>query len=476
MSRLGPLLQTTLARYESSGELGIVSEMGEFIDTATRRADLLPALGFAVPDALRGARIRDVDLYGKVEKGLAEIPVFATTPRIEPKHSERWEAYRERVNERLWPVRDRLQQMMGQEVEALPLSNTLRLTVSPDQARMLSTRSDLELVELDPLLQVVSMDDAAEDVAASSFRVDAEVDGTGVTVAVLDSGVDEKHPYLRVADSFSTCNEGTSLPGEHGTHCAGIIACSDATFQGIAPGVRLMNGKVLRANGRGLPTSIVKGMEAALDRGARVLSLSFSYNHFPSWSQDGHGWSCSDGRCQLCMAVDNAVLLEGVVVVVAAGNFLARANALRAHGYATSFDTELGCPGQAREALTVGAVTKRTFLPASFSSRGPTAYGANKPDLVAPGVNITSTLPVPRDQAGEPVANPTRFDLFGRKSGTSMATPIVAGVAALLIQRHLKAGMSWSPGQIRRELAAATAKLDHDVRVVGTGRIDLARL
>jgi hypothetical protein len=131
MSRLGPLLQTTLARYESSGELGIVSEMGEFIDTATRRADLLPALGFAVPDALRGARIRDVDLYGKVEKGLAEIPVFATTPRIEPKHSERWEAYRERVNERLWPVRDRLQQMMGQEVEALPLSNTLSLDFAP---------------------------------------------------------------------------------------------------------------------------------------------------------------------------------------------------------------------------------------------------------------------------------------------------------------------------------------------------------
>ena len=123
--------------------------------------------------------------------------------------------------------------------------------------------------------------------------------------------------------------------------------------------------------------------------------------------------------------MDNAVRLDGVFVVVAAGNEHDRAQALRANGFGANFDTEVSCPGHAREALTVGATTKASFLPASFSSRGPSADGRDKPDVCAPGVNITSTIPAPRLPNGDLVPSPPRASLFGVKSGTSMATPIV---------------------------------------------------
>ncbi len=283
-----------------------------------------------------------------------------------------------------------------------------------------------------------------------------------------------QHPHLVVADSAETCGESIDIPGDHGTHCAGSIASRDAVFPGVAPAVRLINIKVLRANGSGRHTFIVRGIDEALDRGAQVLSMSIGFNHLPTWSQGGHGWSCPDGMCPLCRAVDSATQLENVVAVVAAGNEHQRAETLRAWGLGGSFDTELSCPGQAREAVCVAAITKRTFLPAAFSGRGPTAYGETKPDICAPGVNITSTIPVPRDPQGRPIPNPPRTRLFERMSGTSMATPIVAGVTALLIQRRIEASTSWTPSDIKQELFLdATEPLALPPNVVGRGRASL---
>lgn len=341
---------------------------------------------------------------------------------------------------------------------------------------MLNKQAQVTTMELDPLLPVTLLDDCANDLLLGKFRDKYPVlDGRGVKVAVLDSGIDTQHPFLRVAASVSTCEQNVEHPGRHGTHCAGIIASRDLVFGGVAPGVDLLNIKVLNTNDSGRHGDITRGIDEALKLGAQVISISIGFNHLPYWSDRGLGWKCTKGDCALCTAVDNAVTLNNVVVVVAAGNEHERAEALRETGYGDEFDTELTCPGQARKAITVGAVTKQTFTLASFSSRGPTSFNEFKPILCGPGVNIRSTVPVQRE-SGQAIPNPDRESLFDRDSGTSMAAPFVAGVVALLIQRQTLAGKSWTPDGIRDELLArGVAALAGSENEVGRGRLSLGK-
>ncbi|MFF8803074.1 MULTISPECIES: S8 family serine peptidase [unclassified Methylobacterium] len=362
--------------------------------------------------------------------------------------------------------------------EGMPLilANSLAASVPAQQALALHNNDDVSLIELDPVMNPTLMDDAIIDVGLSQFQSQVgRLTGRGVRVAVLDSGVDTQHPYLAVAASVSVCGEDVALPGRHGTHCAGSIASKDTVFRGVAPDVDLLNVKVLKRDGSGQYTQVTKGIDAALDLGADVISLSLGFNHLPAWSDRGHGWACADGRCPLCTAIDNAVAL-GVIACVAAGNEHSRAESLRRFGYGNTVDTELGCPGQSRGAITVGALTKRTFLPADFSSRGPTAYGETKPDLAGPGVNVMSTVPVPRLPDGRPDSAAQRVDLFSRESGSSMATPIVAGAVALLLEHCRERGDPTTPATIKKLLLAqSTSGLAQPPNVVGEGRLDLAR-
>ena len=407
------------------------------------------------------------------------FPLSLAVPPLVPEPGERWPSFKERVINTLGPVMDWLKKNAGMNSSAIHSCCGLQSTGLTGQVREALKHGGIHLVELDPPLVVTLMDDSIGDVELPLFRLrhPGANDGGGVKVAVLDSGIDSRHPWLVVAESVSTCGESVDIPGRHATHVAGSIASRDSVYGGIAPGVTLLNIKVLDSFGRGQATFITKGIDEALDRGAHILSMSVGFNHLPNWSQGGHGWSCANGQCQLCMAVDNAVLTENVIAVVAAGNEHERAEFLRQNQFGSTFDSEISCPGNARNALTVGALTKQTFLTAPFSSRGPTPYNAPKPDIAAPGVNITSALVAARDATGQVVPGQTRGALSTTLSGTSMATPIVAGAVALIRQKRALNGQDLSPSAIRAELLERGFRhLASPASEVGAGRLVLADL
>jgi serine protease AprX len=445
-ARVGPLLLETIRGLSGTG---------------TRTGMARMALDMSESDAVEPA-----------------LPLAMTLPPIEPEPGERWPHYKERVVNTLGPVREWLQQNAGLTCEQLVAGNGLRARGLVGQAQEAAKLVGLRLVELDPPAVVTTMDDAVGDVELALFQLHhPNVDGSGVRIAVLDSGIDTRHPWLQVGDSVSTCGEPIEIPGLHGTHVAGSIASRDTVYRGIAPGVTLLNIKVLQSTGAGQPSFISSGVDEALDRDAHILNMSVGFNHLPTWSQRGHGWICPDGRCQLCTAVNHAVRLENVVVVVAAGNEHDRATFLRNHNLGHTFDSEIACPGAADLAITVGALTKQTFLTASFSSRGPTAFSSSKPDISAPGVNITSARPVRRGSDGQPLQNQARADLSRSSSGTSMATPIVAGAAALILQRRRAAGEDTGQAAVRQELLTRGFKhLASPGTEVGAGRLNLAGL
>lgn len=372
--------------------------------------------------------------------------------------------------ERLEPVRLEASRRLGLELVPLFAANALHGPAPEDALRELrrgELGTEVSLVEWgDLLLPASQMDDVVLEVGlASAFEISRELSGRGVTVAVLDSGIDAGHPFLEVADAVSTCPEPRGTPGRHGTHCAGIIASHSLGHPGMAPGARLLDVKVACADGTTSPGWLAQGIDEALDRGADILSISFGLNHFPSASPDGHGWVCDDGRCVLCRAVDHAAAC-GALIVAAVGNGHLRAQALKREGLDLPPGIELLCPAQARGAMAVGALDKAPFVERLYpsSSRGPAGHGALKPDLVAPGVDVISTVP---------------DGLFGYGRGTSVATAVVAGALALLIERRRVQDLPFSPAEIRNEL------LHHCVRpldakicpdAVGAGMLDLSRL
>ncbi|MEH1169894.1 S8 family serine peptidase [Micromonospora sp. CPCC 205539] len=271
-------------------------------------------------------------------------------------------------------------------------------------------------------------------------------DGAGVQVAVLDTGVDANHPDLagRIAGTQDFSGSGSAADGHgHGTHVASTIvgsgAASDGRRKGVAPGAKLLIGKVLDDNGSGYESGIVAGMEWAARSGAKVVSMSL-------------GGSATDGTDPMSQALNDLTAETGALFVVAAGN----------EGSARS----VGTPGAAASALTVGAVDRDDQL-AEFSSRGP-RLGDNglKPEITAPGVGIIAAR-----AAGTTMGTPVD-DAYTRASGTSMATPHVAGAAAILAQEH----PDWTATRLKDALVS-TAKGNPALTVFeqGGGRVDVAR-
>ncbi|HUI30988.1 MAG TPA: S8 family serine peptidase [Candidatus Acidoferrales bacterium] len=287
-----------------------------------------------------------------------------------------------------------------------------------------------------------TLEQSVHQIRADSVWTKFGTKGDSVLVGIIDTGIDYTDsalgggigPGFKVVGGYNFINDTPDPMDDngHGTHVAGIIAADGGGLEGVAPHAKLMALKVLDQYGGGTESTVIAGIERAVDPDndgndsdkVDVVNMSLGG---PGNPDD-----------PLSIAVDNAVKLA-ITFCIAAGN-------------SGSF-FGIGSPGAARLAITVGAVDSLDEL-AMFSSKGPdsTIYSI-KPDVLAPGVNILSTF--------------TRNTVF-TLSGTSMATPFVTGVCTLLKSLH----RNWPPATIKSAITTTAVDIDQDVMVQGAGRID----
>jgi serine protease AprX len=337
------------------------------------------------------------------------------------------------------------------------------------------------------------------DIAASQFALD----GTGVGVAVVDSGISCYSDLRNASGVYRVVYSQSFIPGDtrtqdwygHGTHVAGLIGGTGASsgtangyaavYAGMAPNVNLINLRVLDQNGSGTDSQVIAAIEQAIalqsTYNIRVINMSLGRPIFESYTLD---------------PVDQAVEAAwkaGIVVVVAAGND-GRDNSMGTDGFAT-----IDVPGNDPAVITVGATltmytaTRVDDVIASYSSKGPTLLDhIVKPDLVAPGNHMVSirdggsTLDVGYPQLQVAPSNGATARYF-QLSGTSMATPVVSGAVALMLQQspsltpdQVKARLmltAWKGfGQYTQSTATATGAAysnEYDLFTYGAGYLDI---
>src|SRR5438552_290090 len=380
-----------------------------------------------------------------------------------------------------------------------------------------------------------TLDYTPESVNAPTAWKEWGLDGTGIGVAVIDSGVTavgdlywwipSNQTYgsrVVYSQNFVPGTTDTSDLYGHGTHVAGIIAGAGwfstgsnftHTFKGIAPNANIINLRVLDQNGAGTDSSVIAAIQTTISLKStyniQVISLSLGRQVYESYTVD-----------PLCQAVE-AAWNAGIVVLAAAGN-QGRNDSSSTAGYGT-----IAAPGNDPYVITVG-VMKTANTPtriddtiASYSSKGPTAYDyVVKPDIVAPGNQVVSTLAPNASLLGSPtdvylneytnstttttssggnnknnrkntlstVATNTISTSYMRLSGTSMATPVVSGAAVLLLQEN----PNLTPDQVKARLMKTASKTFpasstatdattgvtytdyYDIFTVGAGYLDVA--
>lgn len=277
----------------------------------------------------------------------------------------------------------------------------------------------------------------------NSASADTEATGKGITVAVLDSGASA---LSEIAANLTSVNVNQLVSGAadgygHGTHVVGIIKGRDSkgAYIGVAPNAAVVSVKISDDAGAAFDADLIRGLlwvyaNRSIGGGIRVVNLSVS-----------SGIAQSYMTSPVCLATE-LLWRSGIVVVVAAGN---RGSAADAAWYPPANDPYC---------ITVGALDDNATASyaddalATFSSRGTTQDGIQKPDLVAPGRKIYSTLASPGCALARQF--PTRISADGahiRLSGTSMSAPQVAGAVALLLERY----PGLTPDQVKYLLASA---------------------
>lgn len=334
----------------------------------------------------------------------------------------------------------------------LPLIKAIACNMNTESIYNIANNPDVEYISFD--LEVYTLLDVSAPAIEANFPHNQGYKGKGVTVAIIDTGVaphyDLTRPINRIIGFKDFINNKTFPYDDngHGTHVAGIIAgngySSRGLYTGIAPEANILSIKALNEKGSGKMSDIIEAIEYVIETkdkfNTKILNLSFGSPSNNSYLKD-----------PLCKSVKEAKN-AGITVVAAAGNSGPNAKTIVS-------------PGISPDAITVGAVDdKRTIDPsddeiARFSSRGPTEEGITKPDIVAPGVNINSLSHI-------------KANGYIPMSGTSMATPLISGSVALLINKY----GSLSPDEIKKKLMDSCIDLK-DLKVnQGSGMINLKKL
>jgi len=330
--------------------------------------------------------------------------------------------------------------------------NGFSMTCKRGIADMIRTSSMVENVYRDGEVKI-NLDESVSQIGADHVRDELGFTGEGVVVGIVDTGIDYMHPALgegfgpgfRVIGGYDFENDDADPVDDmfHGTHVAGIVGANSDSLIGVAPGVHFIAAKVLDENGSGLISTVLAGIDFCLDPDGNqatddavdIINMSFGVYVFAGFENP------------MDIAINNASE-AGILCVVAAGN------SGKEDIFGSGFET-ISSPGTAEKALTVGACDS-LFTLARFSSKGPDPLHFRiKPEVVAPGVGICSSLP-----DGE----------TARYSGTSMATPHVAGVAALLKEQH----PDWMPEQLKWAIVNSANPLDEEYNAYrqGSGCVD----
>ncbi|HXR17813.1 MAG TPA: S8 family peptidase [Terriglobales bacterium] len=392
----------------------------------------------------------------------------------------------------------------------LPVINGSAFAVKSSALAALAKDPDVAYISLDRAVwATATVTDFYDQAVVAPYAWSKNLSGSGIGVAVIDSGINAGKDFTLASGTGSRIVYNQSFVGGqttandlygHGTHVAGILAGNGTnsrgtkfrkTFMGIADNVNLINLRVLDQNGGGLDSSVIAAIQRAISLKSkyniRVINLSLGRPVYESYKLD-----------PLCQAVE-AAWKAGIVVVVAAGNE-GRNNSARTDGYGT-----IAAPGNDPYAITVGAMkpmgtsTRADDLIASYSSKGPTLFDhVVKPDVVAPGNLVISVLASSTatlvKAAPENIVALNSYSTTAKGtssyftlSGTSMATPVVSGAVALLLQKN----GSLTPDQVKARLMKSAYKTfprystakdpttgktytsQYDIFTVGAGYLDI---
>lgn len=263
--------------------------------------------------------------------------------------------------------------------------------------------------------------------------------GSGVGIAILDTGIYEHRDLEgRIAGFFDAVNGQSSCYDDngHGTHIAGIAGGSgrnsNGKYKGIATECHFIGVKILDRKGNGMIRNLVNGIEWILENRVpyRIRIANISVGMFPKVG--------SKDRNLIIQSVER-LWDEGIVVVAAAGNNGPRPGSIT-------------YPGISRKVITVGTIQEKRNAKI-YSGRGPTGFCVMKPEVIAPGLNIMSCL--------------NKKEGYTAKSGTSMATPVVSGAIACLLEKYPEL----TPMEVKLRLRDSAMDLGFGKNVQGWGQL-----